>query len=281
MRIILLEKLKPGDVILESGDEKIGQATDGVFGHASLVLGRLIKIEAGLHDGVVCSPFECKAFRRGEQLLIGQPLDDGDAIVVMRRKQAIASHEIKARALLEAGRRYSPAKAFDLTDLTKQARVVLEARLRGSRRIPDREGRICSEVVAEVLQLPETIVSPNALASSTELQEVKDIILDVGDWSELPVRLDTDLVTKVAAIETGLARRAMKAAQDATEPVRRGEVPVAAAAAVLEEILDRDLRRSLKLLMEIEDLEAGIPGWVPTSARSPNNDDDTMPGATS
>jgi hypothetical protein len=264
MRILRLDRLQPGDVILETGMTDVADATGGPFGHAALALGRLIKIEAGKHEGVVLTHFDFSAFRCGSERIVGVPVTDGD-MKVMRRKHGLDLATIRAAALLEAGRNYCLVKSLSLPDLAAAPRKMLTSKLRGRRASPDPQGRICSEVAARVLDLAEKVVSPNALADADELQEIQDALIKLdGDWVPDPTWTATNVLgEKVAAIELGLAKRAMELAVQGVATIRResSERRAAAQEAVVDQLeatLEAELRRSISLLLDIEKLEATI-----------------------
>lgn len=258
MRILQLDRLRPGDVILETGAGKAADATGGPYGHAALAIGKLVKIEAGLGEGVVCRPFELSAYRRGDRRVVGVPIT-GD-MVVMRRKREVDVGELQGRALLEAGRFYHIANALDLSDLSPEMRDKLTETLRGRRGVPDPEKRICSEVIAHILSLADRKVSPNGLATAPELDAIEDSITELeNDWTIDPTDTATDvLAEKVSEIEPGLARRAMDRAIEAVAPVKRGEATVDEAADQLAAVFDEELRRSVGLMRDITKLEPTI-----------------------
>jgi hypothetical protein len=242
----------------------VADATGGPFGHAALALGRLVKIEAGKREGVVLTPFDLSAYRCGSERVVGVPVTEGD-VKVMRRKNGLDVATIRAVALLEAGRNYSLAKTLDLPDLAADAREMLTSKLRGRRAAPDPEGRICSEVAARVLDLADKVVSPNALADADELQEVEDalMVLD-GCWVPDPTWTATNVLDeKVAAIELGLAKRAIDLAVQGAATIMReaSERRAATQEAVVDQLdatFKAELKRSILLLLDIEKLEGTI-----------------------
>lgn len=259
IRILQLDKLLPGDVILETGIQKIGEATGGPYGHAALALGCLVKLEADLSEGVVFAPFAFTAYRRANERVVGVPLQD-DEVVVLRRNPPLDLAKLDAKALLEAGRRYSLAKAMDLTDLAPDKRMELAAALKGRRAISDPEGRICSEVVAQALELADKLVSPNKLRVARELSPVKDVIACLeDDWSIDPTQTAADVLElKVAALEVGLAKRAIDLATEGVAAIRRCEKTKDGVVDELDATYTDEIRRSISLLQDIRALEPAV-----------------------
>ncbi|MEE3622976.1 hypothetical protein UCD39_03105 [Nitrospirillum sp. BR 11752] len=86
MKIVNLKNLRVGDVILETGIRKIASATDdGRYGHASIALGRLIKMETGVEKGAVIAPFDAEIFSMGSDTIIGSKYDH--EVLVRRPKK--------------------------------------------------------------------------------------------------------------------------------------------------------------------------------------------------
>ena len=110
VRVLLLCRLRPGDIILETGVPRIAAAGGGLFGHASVALGRLMKIEAGKESGVEPNPFDFVAYRNGERRMVGIPIEPAENVCVLRRKEALDDGTIRGEALWEAGRAYSVPK---------------------------------------------------------------------------------------------------------------------------------------------------------------------------
>lgn len=259
IRILQLDKIKPGDVILETGIPKIGEATGGPYGHAALALGRLVKVEADLKGGVLFAPFVFTAYRRENERVVGVLVQDDD-MVVLRRNPPLDLAELDARALLEAGRRYSLAKAMDLKDLAPDKRMELAEALKGWRAISDPEGRICSEVVAQALKLADKLVSPNMIAKAPELRSVEDAMTCLeDDWSIDPTHTATDVLNeKISALETGLAKRAMDLAKEGVAALGRYEKTKDDVVDELNTAYTDELKRSLSLLRDIRALEPTI-----------------------
>lgn len=259
MRILQLDRLQPGDVILETGAEKAATATGGPYGHAALAIGKLFKIEADLGVGVVCRPFELSAFYRGDRRIVGVPVT-GD-MVVKRRNGGVNVGEVQGRALLEAGRDYHIANALDLPDLSPEVRGALTEKLRGRRSLPNSDKRICSEVIAHILSLGDKRVSPNGLANAPELDTVDDAIVELDDdW--VPDPTDTGaadlLAEKVRGIEPRLEKRAMEAAIEAVASVKQGDVSIDEVTDKLAKLLDEELHRSVGRMLDITKLEQTI-----------------------
>lgn len=222
MWILKLDMLEPGDVILEPGIDRVAEGTDGIYGHASVVLGKLVRIETGEDDGVVIAPFELAAYNRDGERLVVQPLESADARV-LRRRDRLDIRTLDGNALWEAGRAYDLHRALDLSELAPRARdqlIKLLAR-RGSK--PNPEGRTCSEVAARILELPAKNVSPNALAGAEQLEVVEGAIVPVDDtWTpEMVNTAAATLVSLVADVELGLAGDIMGLADDWRRRSRR------------------------------------------------------------
>ncbi|MGX7924956.1 hypothetical protein ACWPMX_00095 [Tsuneonella sp. HG094] len=248
--------LEPGDVILEPGFDRVAEGTGGIYGHASVALGKLVRIEAGKDDGVVIAPFELAAYNRDGERLVGQPLESADALV-RRRRDRLDIGTLDGNALWEAGRAYDLHRAIDLPDLAPRARdqlVRLLAR-RGSE--PDPEGRICSEVAARILELPAKNASPNALADAEQLELVEGAIVQVDDtWT--PERVNTaagSLASLVDEVELGLAHDIMGLADDLAAQIKRETISKAAAGDRLTSNVDGKLRDAIGALLEIRALE--------------------------
>lgn len=104
MRVLLLCRLRPGDIILETGDPRIADAGGGLFGHAAVALGRLVKIEAGKECVVELNPFDFVAYRNGERRLVGIPIESNENVCVLHQKEPLDDGTMRGEALWEAGR---------------------------------------------------------------------------------------------------------------------------------------------------------------------------------
>ena len=182
MRVLLLDQLRPGDIILETGDPRIAAAAGMSFTHAAIALGRLVKIEAGKECGVVLNPFDFVSYRDGTRRFAGVPFDAGESVRVLRRKAPLDEGTMRGEAIWEAGRAYSVPKLLELPDLPESLRKRLQRKFERMP-APDtadvREGRFCPEVAAKILQLRETIVSPDGLASASELEAVGAAVAEI------------------------------------------------------------------------------------------------------
>ena len=265
MRVLLLCRLQPGDIILETGDPRIAAAGGGLFGHAAVALGRLVKIEAGKESGVELNPFDFVAYRNGKRRMVGIPIEPSENVCVLRRKKPLDNGTIRGEALWEAGRAYSVPKLLELPDLPQMQRRRFERKL-GQMQAPDaddvREGRFCSEVAAKVLQLRKTIVSPNTLANAPELEPVMDSVVDLDrDWME--AGSDTSVATigaKLDQVRVGLAEfglselRAAAGRMLATEP----SLTQAQEAGAIEASISSAIRDALQILNSVEELEPSV-----------------------
>jgi hypothetical protein len=259
MWLLKLDVLEPGDVILEPGIEAVAKATDGIYGHASVALGKLVRIEAGKDNGVVISPFELAAYHRDGERLVGMPLGSGDTLV-LRRRNRLDIGMLDGTALWEAGRTYDLHRALDLPDLAPQARDRLRKLLAWQAAEPDPEGRTCSEVAARILDLPAKNVSPNTLAYAEQLEVVKDAIVPVdGTWTPEGVNTAVrSLASLVADVELGLARDIMGLAGDLAQEIKKETISKAAAGDCLTRHVDGKLREAIGSLLGIRALEKSI-----------------------
>lgn len=190
MPLIDLSKLRPGDVILETGVPAIADGTvDGIYGHASVALGRLVRIQVGKDSGVEAELFEVMEWSKDGKRLVGCVIS-GDDVVVRRPKNAPCVQEIMARAMGELGRPYASAEQLSrVPDLTDVAKRLVERAIRRARE-PEGvtlKGRYCSEVVAVLLGLPNTELSPTALSRAPELEEIEDVIVPEIGWVKVGV----------------------------------------------------------------------------------------------
>lgn len=257
--ILKLDMLEPGDVILEPGIDTVAKATGGIYGHASVALGKLVKIEAGKDDGVVIAPFDLAAHNRDGERLVGMPLDSGDTLVLRHRERCDISM-LDGEALWEAGHAYDLHRALDLPDLAPHARTKLEKWLSRRGAEPVLDGRTCAEVAARILDLPTTNVSPNALAAAAQLEVVEGTIVPLDDtWT--PERVDTavnSLASFVSEVEIGLAREIMGAAGDLVGDIKNETISHAAAGDRLAHCADGKLRDAIESLLKIRALENSI-----------------------
>jgi hypothetical protein len=265
MRVLLLCRLRPGDIILETGDPRIAAAGGGLFGHAAVALGRLVKIEAGKESGVELNPFDFVAYRSGERRIVGIPIEPTENVCVLRRKHPLDEGTIRGEALWEAGRAYSVPKLLELPDLPQTQRRLLERKLgqmqaHGSEDV--REARFCSEVAAKVLQLPKTIVSPNTLANAPELEPVIEAIVDLnGDWTE--AGSDASLATigaMLAQVRVGLAELGLSELRAAAGRILATEPSLTQAqeAGAIESRIGGAIDDAIRILNSVEELEPSV-----------------------
>jgi hypothetical protein len=262
MRVLLLDQLRPGDIILETGDPRIAAAAGMSFTHAAIALGRLVKIEAGKECGVVLNPFDFVSYRDGTRRFAGVPFDAGESVRVLRRKAPLDEGTMRGEAIGEAGRAYSVPKLLELPDLPESLRKRLQRKFERMP-APDtadvREGRFCSEVAAKILQLREAIVSPDGLASASELEAVGAAVAEID-----PNRLEVGSATSQTAVgdllenaRVGLAASALSEAQGAVRRIQSAGSANALAeeAEALELAVDGAIRDTIVVLNEIEKLE--------------------------
>ncbi|MBD8736848.1 hypothetical protein [Sphingomonas sp. CFBP 13706] len=259
MWILKLNTLEPGDVILEPGIDRVAKATGGIYGHASMALGKLVRIEAGKDDGVVIAPFDLAAYNRNGERVVGLPLESADALV-LRRRERLDLGTLDGRALWEAGRAYDLHRALDLPDLVPRARDQLVKLLAWQGAEPNPDGRTCSEVAARILDLPAKNVSPNALVGVEQLKVVEGAIVPVDDtWT--PERVNTaagSLASLVAGVEVGLARDIMGLADGLAAEIKAETISEAAAGDRLTSHADGKLRDAIVALLGIRELENSI-----------------------
>lgn len=260
MRILRLERLLPGDVILETGHPQIARATGGLYGHASVALGKLVKLEAENSDGgVVLNPFGVSAWHRASERVVGVLVNSENVVVL--RKIGLDVAEVDGEALWEAGRRYSLSKLLELPDLDPEYRPLIERlRNRQSMTADESQGRFCSEVAARILALPEPHISPNALAASGELEVVSDAIEELGEgWVEQPIESTrAALATLVAQVRLGLAQLATEEAIKTAQEISLKGIAQEEAVNKLDHFLTGKIADSINVLQEIRELEPTI-----------------------
>jgi hypothetical protein len=260
VRILRLDRILPGDVILETGSRLIAAATGGPYGHASVALGKLVKIEAeNVDSGVVVNPFNIEAWRRGEERVVGV-LVEGELIVL--RKIEIDLGTVTGEALWESGRHYSLRKLLALHDLLPRHRERIERLLENQPTTADddSEGRFCSEVAARILRLPHKNLSPNQLAASSGLQQVTGAIADLGDdWIAEPVETARDTVAAlVSELRLGLAKRAIDQATKMVERLKAESTSQTSAVAELDGVLTEEISDAIQVLKQIRALEPTV-----------------------
>jgi hypothetical protein len=155
------------------------------YGHASVALGRLARIEAGLDNGVEITGFDLDHWRKGDDELVG--FHASGAKVLRLRSPPDTSHII-SRAMAEAGRPYaSPEqieRMFALTASGEKAIGIWKSRLPPTypRTLA---GRYCSQVAAAILGLENIDVSPDDLSTSGELIPVKNAVVSDLGWRKI------------------------------------------------------------------------------------------------
>jgi hypothetical protein len=263
MRVLLLCQLRPGDIILETGVPRIAAAGGGLFGHASVALGQLIKIEAGKDSGVELNPFDFVVYRKGERRMLGVAIEPAENVCVLRRREALDEGTIRGEALWEAGRAYSVPKLLELSDLPQATRMRLDRILKSmpeAEPVSVREGRFCSEVAARILRLSNTTVSPNALANAPELKPVKAAIVDLDEnWTE--EGSDASLITLCARLNqlrVGLAQRGLSELEAAADRIRTNRSSLAREVDEVGSLMDGEIRSAISVLDAIEELAPSI-----------------------
>ena len=266
MLVLSLERLKIGDIILETGSPSIAAATDGEFGHAAVALGRLLMVEAGKEHGVEINPFEFSTFVKGDSRLVGVPVKKGHVARVLRRKEPLPTGVMLGEAVWEAGRNYDTSRLLELKDLRPDVRNWLARRPRPPAPLGEDkwQGRFCSEVAARVLRLEAHIVSPNTLAKAAELARVDEAMVELDDSREeehCSTLLDA-VCAKLDFIRHGLAEEAVSHLRVAAAHINQsgGQISTADETPQIEEWLSEELRISLEAIKAVEELEASILG---------------------
>lgn len=258
MSIIKAKPLRPGDVLLESGDPKIAASTEGgVFGHASLAVTRLTWMQVGLR-AIMLQARPIARYRSGSETFIGFEIDGA---LVRRRLAPPSATDVWAEVTSELGRRYaSRVKLQQIKDVTPEA---IEALAQPLDYVPETDdpltpGRLCSEACAVVLSLSDTLISPDALAAAAELVDMPALVVPQATFIAAHPRSDelADLVNTIsrrAAPRLSLALQACAARLKAGEDVDQD----AALASIQAEFIDT-VGTNSRLVREIEDLEAQI-----------------------
>ncbi len=270
MPLIDLSQLRTGDVILETGERLIAQATEGgKYGHASVALGRLVKIEAGKCNGVEICLFDLEFWQKDETTLMGF-LINGDAVVRRLLKPPEVA-DIVSRALGEAGRGYATADEIGkLRDLNNYAHRFMSLWRANSVAPADGqlERRFCSEIAAEILGLQTTMISPNALALLNGLLTVSDAVVPEDGWKKMdicPIRFDiqaamcggvgTPIVDVWKMLRSAVARLRKVSSAECIKQISTD----------LEGELDQLITRSVKKIEKIRLLETKIFPAPPAS----------------
>ncbi len=268
VRVVDLSMLRIGDIILETGDRSVAAATGGVYGHASILLGRLVRLEAGIDDGVTINTFELQRFSRLQESFVGFALEADNNIIVRRRKNCIDEGSLLGEALWEAGRAYSMAKLADLPDLTDKGRRILGRYIRGSG-YSNPEDRFCSEVVANILRLESSNISPNGLASHDLLYNFDSAIRDLNeDWQSALV-CDAQIKDFLARFSLGHAERALQCGNVLADrlrevPTEEREALIAQIAEQLDHAITGDIRNALEAINKVTALEAEVFSSIST-----------------
>lgn len=124
------------------------------------------------------------------------------------------------------------------------------------------ERRFCSEVAAKILELAETIVSPNTLADAPELEPVMEAIVDLDrDWTE--VGSDTAVATIGAMLDqvrVGLAELGLSELRAAAGRILAAEPSLTQAqeAGAIESIISGAIDDAIRILNSVEELEPSV-----------------------
>lgn len=260
MPILKLAELQTGDVLLEPGDDTIAQETGlpgDRFGHASLVVTRLLRIEApGPGGAVQIDPFAIEVWEcDNKPRVTGVFVEDGS--VVLRPKASPDAANIVAEAQWEGGYGYADiAKLKTLKGLTDRAKNLLnnqraQSMLTGKIRGPvplERGGRSCGELVARVLFSDgEVMLTPNGLYRDPRLRQLGGVIIDDGGWQRIAPPPEADeLKTIFKHYNQRVARDTWQDLIAATAP-RRSKKKIAAE---IERLVDERLTSNLQLIMQ-------------------------------
>jgi hypothetical protein len=224
-------------------------------------LGKLIKIEAGLEEGVEVAPFDLQAWHRDEQRIVGVPIAEGEDSVVLRRKATLSPGTILGEALTEVGRAYGVLKLRQLKDLTPAGKRMLEYAIRQdfSDAVEDDEARFCSEVVARSLQFARVSISPNELANIGDLGPVPSAVRHLDDhWTkEATTGASTAITSKLRDLRGDWDRRGMGILKHAVELIRNGGNQALIVEA-LQCAFERGLQDDLQRLEAIRELEPSV-----------------------
>ena len=258
MSIIKAKPLRPGDVLLESGDPKIAASTEGgVFGHASLAVTRLTWMQVGLR-AIMLQARPIARYRSGSETFIGFEIDGA---LVRRRLAPPSATDVWAEVTSELGRRYaSRVKLQQIKDLTPDAIEALAQPLDHLLETDDplAPGRLCSEACAVVLGLSETLISPGALALTDELMDPPGLVVPHATVIEAHPRSD-ELAELVNTISRRAAPRLSRALQACAERLEAGEeIDRDAFFASIEAEFTDTVGANSQLVRQIEALEALI-----------------------
>ncbi|WHO37235.1 hypothetical protein PMI04_011695 [Sphingobium sp. AP49] len=196
MPILNLAKLKPGDILLESGMPKIASNTgteNQRFGHASLVLNQLIFIHSpGPGERVSLGAFHVSTWSDATgQRILGHKI--ADPAKLLRPFDTPDTSLLIGRVAWELGFPYANIEKLKaLIDLSSEGRELLDSKVvadffeRTRRKVEvASDGRSCGELVARIL-FPEgpAEISPNTLGELDGLTPVVDAITDEFGFSE-------------------------------------------------------------------------------------------------
>ena len=257
MSIIKLAKVRPGDVLLESGTPKIaGSGGQGRFGHASLAITRTAWLQVGL-DGVDVAVRTLGQYQDAAPF-VGFEVE-GDAML-RRRIKPPKSVDVWSHGFAEVGRAYaSRAKLRETEDLNRVGERLLREPSSYLLETDDplTPGRSCSEAAAVVLGLSVTLISPNGLAATSALRTVSGAVATNATCpashprqNELDVLVAAMERTAVVDFAAGLSALAQSTPSGATPP--EDEVDA------LQAKLTAALRNNSELTRQIEAIEKEI-----------------------
>ncbi len=265
-----LGKLRLGDVLLERGEDRLARNTGKTvhrFGHASLVLGPLVRIHAQkAGEPAVLEPLiPTRWLRRPDGDIILAALVPDDA-AVMRLRSTVIDTIVLAEAQWLAGQPYAAleklARLPNLSDrLQKFLRSPAAARLaidaQRSAVPPSSTGLSCGELAAGALFGVEPNFSPNDLFEHADLVEVRDAVCAEDGWHCEGEHEQADEVRElIAGYEQDTAPRLweqVEAIGPDSSPSERD-----ALAARVDRELEKAVKRNYAILDALRDLAGEI-----------------------
>lgn len=190
-----LAAVHPGDVLLEEGMAAVANKTaigGNAFGHASLALGRLVRIHAlGAGEASSVQLFDIATWRRrmNGEVIVAARVDRPAAI--LRPRFTVTEGDLYSEAQWEAGYPYADREKLARLNgiptlykalLTSPVGAQMLARVTRGNVTPTTDGRSCGELVARILHLQKPEVTPNRLAQEASLQVVDGVLFDADEF---------------------------------------------------------------------------------------------------
>jgi hypothetical protein len=274
MPLVDLGKLKLGDVLLERGDETLARNTGKTvhrFGHASLVLGPLVRIHAQkAGKPAVVEPLIPTHWRRRADGDIIVAVLVPDAAAVMRPRGTVIDTTVVAEAQWLAGQPYAALeKLARLPNLSDRLQTFLQspaaARLASAAQHkpvpPSAAGLSCGELVASALLGVDSNLSPNDLFEHSDLMEIQDAVYPEDGWEcEREDEHAKEVREVIAKYEQNTAPRLWAQAEAIgpdSSPSDRD-----ALAARLERELEEALKRNFAILGQLGDLASATIAYL-------------------